>query len=73
MPGRWELLPETDEKGWITVRLMMDSEVLARMLVFGLAGSVEVVEPPDLAASVITQARDLLDSLGGEDHSRCRG
>jgi predicted DNA-binding transcriptional regulator YafY len=73
MPGRWELLPETDEKGWITVRLMMDSEVLARMLVFGLAGSVEVVEPPDFAASVMTQARDLLDSLGGEDHSRFRG
>ncbi len=63
MPGRWELLPESDEKGWLTVRLMMDSEVLARMLVFGLAGSVDVIEPPDLAASVVAQARKLLDDL----------
>lgn len=63
MPGRWELVSETDEKGWLTVRLMMDSDVLARMLVFGLAGSVEVVEPPELATAVLAQARDLLDHL----------
>ncbi len=64
MPGRWELMPEPDERGWLTVRLMMDSEVLARMLVFGLAGSVEVIEPPELVEAVSAQARTLLDCLG---------
>jgi len=63
MPGRWELLPEPDDRGWLTVRLMMDSDGLARMLIFGLAGSVEIIEPPELAEAVSAQARTLLEDL----------
>jgi predicted DNA-binding transcriptional regulator YafY len=63
MPGRWELVTDADEKGWITLSLMMESELLAKMLVFGLAGFVEVVAPPELKESVLVQARDVLKHL----------
>jgi predicted DNA-binding transcriptional regulator YafY len=63
MPGRWELIPEPDDRGWLTVRLMMDSDMLARMLVFGLAGAVEVIEPLELAEAVVAQAREVIDQL----------
>ncbi len=45
MPGRWELVTDANDKGWMTISLTMDSDLLAKMLVFGLAGFVEVVEP----------------------------
>jgi predicted DNA-binding transcriptional regulator YafY len=63
MPGRWEIAADADDKGWVTIRLMMDSDLLAKMLVFGLAGFVEVIEPSDLAETVLAQARELLDHL----------
>ena len=63
MSGRWEALADADDAGWVTMRLMLDSDVLAKMLVFGLAGFVEVVEPAELKASVLAQARVLLDQL----------
>jgi predicted DNA-binding transcriptional regulator YafY len=63
MPGRWELVTAGDDEGWVTMRLMLDSEVLAKMLVFGLAGFVEVIAPSDLEAAVLAQAHELLKSL----------
>jgi predicted DNA-binding transcriptional regulator YafY len=63
MPGRWELVPDVDEKGWITLTLMMESDMLAKMLVFGLAGFVEVISPPELKESVLAQTRELLKNL----------
>jgi predicted DNA-binding transcriptional regulator YafY len=63
MPGRWELVKEADERGWITLSLMMDTDLLANMLVFGLTGFVEVIEPLELKDSVLAQARDLIQEL----------
>jgi predicted DNA-binding transcriptional regulator YafY len=63
MPGRWELVAEADERGWLTVSLSMDSDMLAKMLVFGLAGSAEVVEPLELKEAVIAQARRVLEDF----------
>jgi predicted DNA-binding transcriptional regulator YafY len=64
-PGRWELVAGTNTKDeeWVTIRLMMDSDILAKMLVFGLAGFVEVVEPDELRAAVLAQAGTLLEHL----------
>jgi predicted DNA-binding transcriptional regulator YafY len=41
----------------------MDSDLLAKMLVFGLAGFVEVVEPTELKDAVVAKARDVLEHL----------
>lgn len=60
MPGRWEPVDEADSNGWLTVYLVMESELLAKMLVFGLAGFVEVIAPLELRESVLIQARDLI-------------
>lgn len=64
MPGRWHLVSDADEDGWLTLSLMMDSDLLAKMIVFGLSGYVEVIEPPELKESVLAQARDLIQHLG---------
>ncbi|MCB9135205.1 MAG: WYL domain-containing protein [Anaerolineales bacterium] len=63
MPGRWEILGEADESGWETMRLAMDSDILAKMLVFGLAGYVQVISPDELRDGVITQAQDIITHL----------
>jgi predicted DNA-binding transcriptional regulator YafY len=63
MPGRWELVTDAEDKGWATMSLSMDSELLAKMLVFGLSGFVEVVEPIELRKAVATQAREVLRQL----------
>lgn len=63
MPGRWELIADADDKGWITVFLSMNSDLLAKMLVFGLSGFVEVVEPMELKEAVATQASEVLEQL----------
>lgn len=65
MPGRWELIHEKDEHGWITLSLTMESDVLAKMLIFGLVGFVEVIEPPELRRSVLDQAQQLLSQFQG--------
>jgi len=63
MPGRWKEDGAPDARGWVTVTLGMDSEIFARMLVFGLAGSIEVVAPPELDEAIRTQARDILQAF----------
>ncbi len=63
MPGRWELAADAEENGWKTMSLSLDSELQAKMLVFGLAGFVEILEPAGLKAAVAAQAHDLLDHI----------
>lgn len=63
MPGRWELIEDANDKGWVTLSLTMDSDLLAKMLVFGLVGFVEVVEPAELKDAVVAKARDVLEHL----------
>lgn len=63
MPGRWELIGEADDRGWVTFSLEMDTDLLAKMLVFGLAETVEVVSPAGLREAVQAQARDVLAHL----------
>jgi len=41
----------------------MDSDLLAKMLVFGMAGFVEVLEPSDLQELVVAQAREVIRQL----------
>ena len=64
MPGRWQNVIDAEEKEWVTLSLVMDSDLLAKMLVFGLAGFVEVISPPELKESVLTQARLVLKHFG---------
>lgn len=61
MPGRWELVADAEDKGWTTMALSMDSDLLAKMLVFGLSGFVEVVETIELKEAVLNQAREVLE------------
>jgi predicted DNA-binding transcriptional regulator YafY len=63
MPGRWEMVADAENKGWPTLSLSMDSDLLAKMLVFGLSGFVEVVEPGELKEAVAAQAREILEQL----------
>jgi len=63
MPGRWEILTDADDQGWVTISLMMETDLLAKMLVFGLAGYVEVLAPRELEREVLAQARDVLKYL----------
>jgi predicted DNA-binding transcriptional regulator YafY len=63
MPGRWEQVADADVQGWVSLSLMMDTDLLAKMLVFGLAGYVEVVEPPELREAVLMQAHEVIKHL----------
>ena len=63
MPGRWEVINDANDQGWMTISLKMDSDLLAKMLVFGLVGFVEVVEPKELKDAVVAKARDVLEHL----------
>jgi predicted DNA-binding transcriptional regulator YafY len=56
-PGRWEVIGEPDSRGWVTIRLLMDSPLLAKMLVFGLGEFGEVVSPPELVDEVLASAQ----------------
>ena len=63
MPGRWEMVDDAEDKGWKTISLSMDSDLQAQMLVFGLAGFVEILEPGELKKAVAAQAREILGQL----------
>jgi predicted DNA-binding transcriptional regulator YafY len=63
MPGRWKLIADAEDKGWKTISLSMESDMLAKMLVFGLSGFVEVVEPGELKEAVAIQAREILEQF----------
>ena len=62
-PGRWKALEETNEAGWVTLRLTMDSPLLAKMLVFGLGTFAEVIAPVDLKEAVLSDAHQLIQHL----------
>src|SRR6185503_4578826 len=55
MPGRWEPINDANDKGWMTLSLTMEYDLLAIMIVFGLAGFVEVVEPTELKDAVVAK------------------
>lgn len=63
MPGRWEMVDDAEDKGWKTISLSMDSDLQAKMLVFGLSGFVEILEPGELKKAVAAQAREILGQL----------
>ena len=60
MPGRWEMVADAEDKGWKIISLSMDSDLQAKMLVFGLSGFVEILEPGELKKAVAAQAREIL-------------
>ncbi len=59
LPGRWKVTGDPDERGWMTISLNLDSDLMAEMFVFGLAGSVEILEPAGLTEKILDQARKL--------------
>ncbi|MEZ4663539.1 MAG: YafY family protein [Caldilineaceae bacterium] len=61
-PGRNTLL-EGGADGWLTIRLQLDNEELAKMLVFGLGAAGEVVAPATLREHVQRACKDLLEHL----------
>lgn len=63
MPGRWEMDADAGDGGWKTISLSMDSDLQAKMLIFGLSGFVEILEPCELKKAVAAQARDILEQL----------
>jgi predicted DNA-binding transcriptional regulator YafY len=69
MAGRWEQTAGPDSAGWVTLSFKIDSEQLAKMLVFGLAGDVEIIDPPELRASVLAQCQLLFDQLASPNPS----
>ena len=62
-PGRWEMISNAEDEGWKTISLSIESELQAKMLIFGLSGFVEVLEPGGLKEAVAAQARDILEQL----------
>jgi predicted DNA-binding transcriptional regulator YafY len=62
LPGRWKVTGDPDERGWLTISLNLDSDMMAKMMVFGLAGFVEVISPPELIDAISDQARFLLQA-----------
>jgi predicted DNA-binding transcriptional regulator YafY len=65
MPGRWEMAAGAEDGEWQTISLSLDSDLQAKMLIFGLAGFVEILEPFELKEAVAAQARGLLEQLAG--------
>ncbi len=62
MPGRGVTLA-TDAHGWALMRLQIDSSEMAKMLVFGLGGDCEIIDPPALRAELIATCHTLLNRL----------
>lgn len=65
LAGRWQYLEQDPSTGWVTVRLMMDSPLMAKMLLFGLGPFGEVIAPPDLAKATLDDAQVLVNHLRG--------
>ena len=63
MPGRWQIVDAPDPAGWTHIRLMLDSEMLAKMLIFGLGTDCEILDPPALAQSVAADASRLVSHI----------
>jgi predicted DNA-binding transcriptional regulator YafY len=63
MPGRWQIDDDAEDNDWIRIRIVMDSPVMAKMLVFGLGDMCEVIEPTDLAAETLRDAQALVAHL----------
>ena len=61
-PGRHFLL-EVDAAGWHMLRIQLESESLAQMLVFGLGSEGEVLSPPELRERVAAACRSVLDQV----------
>lgn len=60
VPGRYQELDVADDSGWLTLRLQLDSQELAKMLVLGLGADAAVVEPAELQQTVLDTARAIL-------------
>ncbi len=64
MTGRYEVIDQPRDEGWLMVRFWVESADLARMLVFGLgAQNVQIVEPNELREAVLETARQLVETI----------
>ncbi len=66
--GRHFLI-EIDAAGWHVLRIQLESEALAQMLVFGLGSEGEVLSPPELRVRVAASCRQVLAQV--EDATSC--
>jgi predicted DNA-binding transcriptional regulator YafY len=65
VPGRYQVDEAPDTEGWLTVRFDLESMDFARMLVFGLGGQAEIVEPPELKEAVLNTAHEIIGRQHG--------
>jgi predicted DNA-binding transcriptional regulator YafY len=63
MPGRWEIRDQGSD--WITVHLRIETEMMAKMLVFGLGADAQIVAPSSLAEGMRRDIEALARSPGG--------
>lgn len=57
----WRLEEETPADDRVRIRIRFDIEEEARQFALSFAGAIEVVEPADLRAAVLSAAREILD------------
>ncbi|QBD76668.1 WYL domain-containing protein [Ktedonosporobacter rubrisoli] len=70
LPGRSTIFGPADGDGCMNAHFNVESIDQAKMLVFGLGGQVEVIEPPELQAAVLHTAYDLIYSSSKSGEKR---
>ena len=64
-PGRVEMTgPFPDRPGWVKTDVGLDSSLYAELVVLGLGWQCILLAPPELAAAVVTRAREALETHG---------
>lgn len=62
-PGRWQIVNDDRDDQWVDIRIMMESPMLAKMLVFALGEMCVILKPDDLAADILRDARAVVARL----------
>jgi predicted DNA-binding transcriptional regulator YafY len=63
IPGRWNVLDESEDREWLTARFQVETVDLAKMLVFGLGAGTTVLEPDELREAVLATARGMVEGI----------
>jgi predicted DNA-binding transcriptional regulator YafY len=61
LPGTYQVLTSSETDDWFTARFETESMASARMFVLGLGAGAVVLEPGELDAAVLEQARAVID------------
>ncbi|MEL6151143.1 MAG: YafY family protein [Chloroflexota bacterium] len=66
-PGRWTTVESADERGWVTLRIVLESMRLAKMLVLELGNQAEIIEPPELVHQALQDAHAFIAQYESTD------